>query len=491
MKRVGLTCSWWSLSIAVAILLGLGLRGYQYLHNPPIWHDEGALVINVVANDYHEMFGSLILHEAAPPLFLVAEKVVTEFLGESPYALRLLPFLASCVALILFLPIARSLLPHHVVPWAIVLFAGSPMLVEHSFEAKPYAVDVLIAVTALFVYSRHHQINLAMLLASAAIVAPVLIWISFPACFVIGGLLVALLPAVVRDGRPSVWISYSLFAVATAVAFLALVVGPIHAQKDTVLLGDWFKTMPNWESPLTVPLWTFMQTLSVSRYCMKPLGQLFVPLALVGIIAFWRKGERQHLVAVLLPVLLALLASYMHKYPYCGKRVMLYATPALVLLVVAGLASIQTWSRPRLRLVGVCLGLALLLPFAESFRQALHPRLQPEYPEAADFVLARRSERNLICANGWPHRYYFRACRDFRFLGQDMEPYGDRYWFVFSASVPCDKRYALALRTLPIPWRAKERHDFRGVTVLLLERPERSNLASGTLANAESTARID
>src|SRR5688572_7392603 len=84
---------------AACLALGLGLRCYHYLRNPSVWHDEAALMLNVLDKGYAELLGPLQFSEAAPPLFLWLEKAVSLVLGDGTLALRLVPFLASCASL--------------------------------------------------------------------------------------------------------------------------------------------------------------------------------------------------------------------------------------------------------------------------------------------------------------------------------------------------------------------------------------------------------
>src|SRR5437762_13901671 len=93
----------WTTSL---VMLGLGLRLYHYVRNPSMWHDEAALVLNVLHKGFLDLLGPLSFAEAAPPAFLWIEKAVTLLLGDSTYALRLIPFLASCATLLLLVPIA-------------------------------------------------------------------------------------------------------------------------------------------------------------------------------------------------------------------------------------------------------------------------------------------------------------------------------------------------------------------------------------------------
>ena len=81
--------------VLIAILaLGLALRSYHYFREPSMWHDEAAVVVNVLSRGYADLLGPLTFHEAAPPLFLWLEKAVCVVLGDGVFALRLPAFLA-------------------------------------------------------------------------------------------------------------------------------------------------------------------------------------------------------------------------------------------------------------------------------------------------------------------------------------------------------------------------------------------------------------
>ena len=190
------------------VALGLALRGYHYFREPSMWHDEAAVAVNVLNRGYADLLGPLTFHEAAPPLFLWLEKAVCLALGDGVFALRLPAFLASCLALPLLAWAASRLLEPRAVPWAVFLFAVSEQLAWHACEAKPYAFDVLAAVFLLALYAATRTTPLGRRLMLFALPAPVLIFLSYPACFLYGGVLAATAPAVWRRrsrrrGRPT------------------------------------------------------------------------------------------------------------------------------------------------------------------------------------------------------------------------------------------------------------------------------------------------
>src|SRR5207245_857610 len=126
--------------LALIVALGLGLRSYHYLRNPPVWHDEAALIHNVLHLDWADLLGPLYYSEACPPLFLAAEKAIVALLGDGTFALRLLPFTASCVVVVALLVVARSVLPRWGQLWFALVLACGDHLLWHCCEAKPYAV---------------------------------------------------------------------------------------------------------------------------------------------------------------------------------------------------------------------------------------------------------------------------------------------------------------------------------------------------------------
>src|SRR5262249_33556153 len=110
------------------VMLGCGLRLFHFLRNPSVWHDEAALIVNVLDKSFVELLGPLRWNEAGPPLFLWAERAVALMLGESTYALRLVPLLAGCAALMLFASFARRVFSSETATWAVLLFAFSDRL---------------------------------------------------------------------------------------------------------------------------------------------------------------------------------------------------------------------------------------------------------------------------------------------------------------------------------------------------------------------------
>jgi uncharacterized membrane protein len=79
------------------------------------------------------------------------EKFLSEVFGGSEYSPRLIPLLAGIASLLIFVRIARQILPSAAVPLAVGLFAVSDRAIYYSSEVKQYSCDVFatLVLTAL------------------------------------------------------------------------------------------------------------------------------------------------------------------------------------------------------------------------------------------------------------------------------------------------------------------------------------------------------
>jgi hypothetical protein len=459
--------------VLALLALGVALRGFHYLRDRAVWHDEAAVVVNVLSQGFGDLLGPLRFHEAAPPLFLWLLKATSLALGDSSLSLRLPSFLAGVASLLLLAHVAGRLLAPRAVPWAVLMFAASEQLLWHASEAKPYALDVLAATLVLAAYTWGRGRAPVQALLAFALLAPPLIFLSYPACFLFGAVLVAQLPAVWRRRQAGTWAAYGLLAAATAVPFLLLLCGPVRAQHDPVIHADWASCMPCWQRPWSVPGWAVLSSLEVCRYCCKPLGQALAPLALGGAVTLWRRGLRGWVVLLTLPVALALLAACLHRYPYGGVRVLAYAAPAVVLLIAAGTPAALDWLRARARLAVAGLVLVLLLPLGHSLWFAAFVWPEADVPAAAAYVEARRRAADPVTGNDWTHLYYFRRLGPhFALANADAPQPRERVWIVITDMSPHEGRLDLARRMVPDGWRLQEDGNFAFTSVALFARDD-------------------
>lgn len=464
---------------AAFVGLGLALRLFHYLRNPSLWHDEAALVLNVLDKNFAQLLGPLRFSEAAPPLFLWIERAASLTLGDSLYALRLAPLAASCATLVLFARLARRTLEPRAAAWATLLFATSDRLLWHACEAKQYSLEALATVVLLSVFEAGRTWPLWRRALALAALAPLVLCVAYPACFVYGALLVVLSP-VFRTPRTddqhtpwADWLAYSVLVATVFATFAWLWIGPIHAQRDRTIVECWqgMGQFPDWRRPASVPGWFVQATLDVIGYCLKPIGQWLAPLAAVGFVALWRRRGMAWCLLLVGPIALAAFAAAIGAYPYGGMRVMVYAAPAVVLLVAAGVPPCLAWLQSRRRWAAATLAVLLLVPVARAGYQAVVPWQRADCASAAAHVLAHRRGDEPVTANHWEYLYYFRDLgRRFSPIETWQPPTAGRAWVVVTGARDIDREPCLALFAAP-GWRTLDRREFDRATVLLVERP--------------------
>jgi hypothetical protein len=474
------------------VLLGLGLRSFHYLRDPPVWHDEAAQIYNILNKDFGDLLGPLFYSEACPPLFLALEKVVALVLGDGSLALRLIPFLASCLTLVVQVIVARRLLPRQAVLWFALLLGCSDRLLWHACEAKPYAVDVLTA-TGLFALWWHEgcaqaQGRLSPFLALCALLSPLLIFLSFPACFLLGGLALAVLADVVR-GRRAAFSTYVAFVTVLGGAFVVLDLTAIQAQKNERIVSCWAEMFPSWHEPWLVPALVGWRLTEVARYTAVPAGNLLSVLAVVGCIRFWRGGQRRLVLFLTAPLALNVVAWLTHCYPLEASRVVVYAAPAVLLLIAAGIEPAWDWLRQRGRLAPLALPVLLLVPVGQGVLVVFKPWTRLDSASPVALVLERRERGEPVIGTTWEQGYYCRRLGPlYRTLAtQPTEPPTlpataalaadgtattepvQSLWLLSSPEPEVQASHLAQLRGVAA-WRILEKYEFRDVVVLRLRR---------------------
>jgi hypothetical protein len=465
------------------VALGLFLRAYHYWRNPSIWCDEAAVIVNVLDKTYLGLLGPLGFANNGPPLFFWGEKCAGEHLGNSNYVWRLLPFLASCAALVLFVYVGRSVLPAEAAPLAVMLLAFSDRMLWHSCEAKPYAIDVFVAIVILAVYcaTRHWPLGRQMLVFFWLL--PPLLFLSFPSAFLSAGVLVVFSITAWREKRARLWAGYGLLVVALTAAFLVLLLGPIRSQDSANLRMFWSHQFPQWERPWTVPAWTVFSTWEMLRYCVKPVGGLIAPLLAAGAVVLWRGGQKALVLLAAVPITLALLASWCMRYPFGHSRVEMFAAPGLMLLMAAGIQPAYRWicSRAHKRaLAALALVPLLLAPALLSCYRIIYPWPRADSAAAAAYVLAHREPHDLVASDAWQFTYYFRPILACYRSWTGFDPHGaDRVWVVM-AHLEAGDGWPDWPALPSHEWHIAERHRFPMATVSLLERqrPQANEVAA-------------
>ena len=425
----------WSAALHAAVVFGMLCRLSQYAAHTSLWHDEAFVALNVLHKSYAGLLGPLDWQEAAPPGFLLLEKCVVDLLGRSEYALRLVPVLAGLTGMICFAALARAVCsPGAAAFWAVALMAASDKLIVQSNETKQFTLDLLLAVllSQLALHSYYQRRATRALLAWGAVGACG-VWVSFASCFVFAGTSLVLAPRVLRGWR---WSERAAYVIAnlTALASFGLVASSITAQLSGGLLSFWARSLPDTSSTLALLYWLARSFLGLFNYFWQPLGAALIALAVLGGTGVWHHARRVELGVLTLPVLLALVASLLHRWPFGGNQHMVFAAPAVLVLVGEGMESMRGRLTQWHRWAGWAAVTLLLAPgVGSAMYHIVVPRQRHEVRPVIEFVQQHRAlgdQLLVLC----PAEFEFYTGRDQRGALEEPNP-SARIWFIATGAV--------------------------------------------------------
>ncbi len=389
---------WWLL-----ILTGVVLRLRQYLADRSFWSDEASLALNIVNRTFAGLTQPLDYEQGAPILFLFIEKAAITVLGSKDYILRLFPLIAGVAAVYVFYRISRAQLGGAGI-WAILMFATSWPLIYYSSELKQYGSDVAVALLLVYLAGRCLREGAASKdLLALGITGTAAIWLSHTAVFFLAGIGLVLFARIVarKDSAHLVWIFG--MGVAWIGSFGAVyLVSLRHLAADPFLQSYWHKAfvpMPPWSNPgwFTSTYYSLV-FISLGRSD-TILAVLVLALAILGGVSFLVRTQEMALI-VILPFVMALLASALQKYPL-KDRFVLFLAPFVILLAAEGVGRLYSivarWKRP-LGLV-VC-GLPALIIFGitapTTFERVLSPYTGADIKPVLQYVAEHRQPDDTV-----------------------------------------------------------------------------------------------
>jgi len=344
---------------AIALALGAAgalLRLWQYFGRGTLWLDEAAIARNVASRSPLALLQPLDYAQIAPKGFLLFEKLAVDTLGSGDRALRLYSILTALAALPLVYALARRVLSEHGALLAFALFAILGRPIFYAAEAKQYSGDIFFASLLLVLGLRvlagdaapRHWLRIGVLGAIA-------VWFSQPALFVLAGIGLALVVAVVQGRIPLRWpmIVACVLWVVSGVPSIWLTLHSLGARDHAYMLSFWdggFWPLP--PRSLHDLAWPVVNLYGLFRDVLgMPVATIGLALFILGCVVLARRRPVQ--LAALLGALAALYAASasgifpfdatvhgFNKLAAGNGRVLLFLLPALVVVVTAGLMAL-------------------------------------------------------------------------------------------------------------------------------------------------------
>jgi hypothetical protein len=407
------------------ILIGAAFRLSQYVANRSLFIDEAALALNIIHRSFLGLAQPLDYDQGAPLGFLFFQKLLTVLFGNRDYVLRIFPLLCGLSSIWVMYELAKRVFVERVAVFAaVLLFAVSDRLIYYASDAKQYSSDVLICLVLLLAIVCCLDRNLSRRdLALLAVLGASALWMSHPALFILAGTGCALSAHFIwrRNWRSTLLIG--CLAGFWLVNFIVLYfVSLRELSANDTLLAIWnkgFMPLPPWRE------WqwfvdTFRSALN------NPIGlagnsAMFLASAIflaIGVISLclrrWELG-----LMLLLPVLLTLIASALHKYPF-SDRLLLFLVPIVFLIIAETVGRVcfffVTLKLPQMGLPIALMALTLLVNRPSNFalRHLSHPRMVEEIKPMMAYLSAHRRENDAVYINysAAPAYLYYSAFYD-------------------------------------------------------------------------------
>lgn len=324
-----------------------------------LWLDEAWVANAILAPSLKEMIYYPHFVQSTPVLFLLLERFGAVLLGASEIALRVLPWIGSLAAAFLFCDVLRRLFP---LPLAIIftaLFTSNYWAIKYGQQLKQYGTDLFVSAMLVWLISLllTSQPN-PRLLRSTIILCVACCFLSLPAVFWLPGLAVAVgLAGVKTKILPTVLVQTELLRVAVPVfALFAFVVGInyilfIAPNHPDIIANDWdtayhaylgsgslLTTVPDFFRTLSNLLIPRLSSLGALPWLGLSLLLAFGVLRSIRNALSAKKTAWVTILAGVLPIGLATVASWMRKYPLLDyPRLVLWMLPAVLLILAYAL----------------------------------------------------------------------------------------------------------------------------------------------------------
>ncbi len=328
--------------LALALVLtGIAFRLISYLWNTSFHYDEGWLIQNIQDKSFGDLLGPLRNDQAAPAAYLWLLKLLYMAGGLSELLLRLPSVLAAIGGMLLIRPLARRALRPEAVVWAIVLLAVSDNTLIYAARVKPYTIDALATTVLLYTAVRLRGASVLKYMLILGAIEAGLFWISYPSCFVYGGVAVMGFAKLLGSRRRRDWVGFLLVNAAVGASMYAML-KLTGSQRSDMLMVYWSKRgFPMGLAPAELLKWPVDATYRVFEDAVRPIGFFAMAMAAVAIVSMWFKPRRLFVLGLLAaPLALNFLAACFKLYPWVGSRTSMWNIPIVALLAAEGWGAI-------------------------------------------------------------------------------------------------------------------------------------------------------
>jgi hypothetical protein len=408
--------------------------------NDSLWLDEAWVANSVLAPSISEMLYYDKWVQSTPPLLLLLVRTATVFLGIKEVTLRLVPWLAGLLSVLMVALVLRRSFRFPLALLGTTFFATNYYVLKYAQQVKQFSTDLLVSCLFLTVIwimlESGRNRRLYWILAGLGTIG---IFLSYTAVFwfpvaIIVVLLISSHAA--KNDRPwhqNILRVESLFLLLLyGTSFATLYFLFVIPNRDPSLLTFWQHAFFG-NAGLARSMFRFIQNISdllVPRDAgLAPISNALMVLCLGGIfraiIGAVRKdrGAFRLLLVFFLPIMTSVIVSFARQYPLLEKwspRFVIWILPALVVVVMYAVEPL--WIRiERLLQRTLSLGaveiivvvLCILYGMTNMWFLKQHPHYKEEVREAVEYLRDRMGPADSLFVHGWIGQQFIFYTRHF------------------------------------------------------------------------------
>lgn len=327
-----------------AISAGVILRAAEYLKNRSFDQDEAWRAIDVMGRSFGDILTHQFLARDLPVLpmgFALVSKALAEIFGYHEYAFRLFPLCCGILSLFVFYRLARRLLTAQGTLAALILFAFSGFLIHYSAEFNQYSLDLLVSLLlCLFWVSEPDKAQARRTVFLWMLAGFLSLLFSYPSIFILTSIaMLQIMESVLQKDWPGLKKTLLVFGFWIE-CFILLQGSPFQAMnRENVILVQaekFFMPYPVWSAEAV--RWLGRAFVNIFRDVLGIWPLLTIPIAAWGAAVFLRRYVRVFLFLAL-PLMLALGAAILHKYPFFDRFLIIFI-PLFLFILVRGAADL-------------------------------------------------------------------------------------------------------------------------------------------------------
>lgn len=386
-------------------LLGLLIRGRQYLTNRSFWLDEAFLALNFRERGFMKLLEPLDYSQIAPIGFLWVEKLMGNVFGVNELSLRFIPFLASLIAIYLLYDLTRIVLNKHLALIVTFAFIILPNLTYFSSELKQYMTDLFTALVMYwyffrYVYKNYNNINVILL----GVIGALSVWLSNITPIVLLAIGLPIWMDILRNKSYNklipVVLSNALWLLSFYFYYIHFIKDHPHRQGMEIYWADSF--MPH--QPIEAITWLFDRLFFVFKNTISHY-ELAIPAMLfffAGVGSIFRKKAKRELLIFLLPILIHLVLSFAKMYPF-NDRLVLYLIPFFLIFEIVGIDFFASLSKKRYAVTVVLSSILLTLSFLRVPNFIVHPIIKEDIKPVLEYVKEHKEKDDIVYAYSGAH----------------------------------------------------------------------------------------